>query len=213
MGEDTCTTDGCGKRRAARSLCKTHYNLWHRANANTGRTCSVEGCAGKHYGRGWCAKHYSRWRKTGTVQIRPPRTCMVDGCDARHFSRGWCAKHYNRWRKHGDPLRVDRGGFAHPKGEANPVWVGDRASYGTIHNRLRKMRGTPSRCDHCGTTGTAAIYQWALDWDRVSEVKHWPKRRRGRVEMLPYSTKVEDYIRLCLPCHRAFDLRHASTGT
>lgn len=136
------------------------------------------------------------------------RTCTVDGCQRKHHARDYCRLHLQRWQRHGDPHRVDRGGFTHPTGAGNPKWIGDRASYNTVHNRLRKQRGTPSCCERCGSSGVGA-YQWALDWTRVADVRRWPKQRRGGVELLPYSVNLEDYIRLCLRCHRAFDLEHS----
>jgi hypothetical protein len=219
VGETTCTVSGCGKRRTARSFCKTHYNLWHRANAPSGRTCQATDCHGRHYALGWCTVHYDRWKKTGGVRRptgstgrltpAPDRGCSVDDCQRRHGSRGYCAMHSARWRKHGDPACIGRSGFAHPKGERNPKWIGDRASYNTVHNRLRRTRGTPSRCGHCGSE-SATGYQWALNWDRVTQVRYYEKRRRGHAEQLPYSADLNDYIRLCLRCHRTFDVKHST---
>lgn len=207
MAESTCTRPGCDKKRVARGYCKTHYNLWHRANQPAQHGCSIEECNGKHYSRGWCAVHYSRWRKTGTVDLPAPRLCDVDDCGGQHHSRGYCRKHWERWRRHGDSDRVDRGGFAHPRGEQNPKWIGDRASYNAVHNRLRRARGTPLCCQHCGSEGNDR-YQWALDWSRATEIRYWEKCRRGHVEMLPYSVNPGDYVRLCVGCHRRFDVEH-----
>lgn len=70
--------------------------------------------------------------------------------------------------------------------EANPMWKGDKASYGSIHDWVRKRLGTPSRCENCGSTN-GKHYEWAnLD-------NHSCKRN------------LEDWIRLCAKCHRRFD--------
>ena len=182
-------------------------------------TCQAIDCERTHYGHGWCRMHWDRWRKTGGVRRptgrsgrfvpAPHRGCAVASCIRPHDSRGYCAMHWTRVRKHGNPERVGRSGYAHPKGDRNPNWVGDRAGYNTVHNRLRRAYGQPTQCTHCGVADGRPI-QWALNWDRVAEVRHWKTSRRGKVELLPYSTDPADYIGLCLKCHRAFDLKHAA---
>jgi len=53
----------------------------------------------------------------------------------------------------------------------------------------------------CGLTDPAAAYHWALDWRTalVQEDEQWP-----------YSANLDDYVRLCVPCHKAFDLGRKS---
>lgn len=220
MADRTCTIEGCGKKLVARGLCKTHYNLWHRANApGAGRTCQAGECERRHYALGWCTLHYERWKKTGGARRPisragratpcPLRPCGVSGCDKPARSRGWCPKHYTRWSRHGDLNRVDRGGYAHPKGPENPKWAGEPNSYRLAHDRVRQAKGRPTCCIMCGAVrGPGLAIQWALDWDRVSDIRYCPMSRRGKVEMLAYSVSVDDYIALCLKCHRRFDLEH-----
>lgn len=133
------------------------------------------------------------------------RTCSVDGCTKRHGAKGFCPMHYQRWKKHGDVHRVDRGGHAHPKGPANPKWLGDNVGYAAIHDRLASHRTKPVTCPQCGGPGPI---QWALNWDTVSadDVRYEKRRRRGKVDSLPYSVNLDDYIALCCTCHRRFDL-------
>lgn len=69
------------------------------------------------------------------------------------------------------------------RGPAHPSWVGDQASYATLHNRVEAARGKPSCCDFCGkSTGR---FEWA--------------NASGRYE------DVNDYFRLCKSCHEVFD--------
>lgn len=69
-------------------------------------------------------------------------------------------------------------------GANNPRWAGDRPSYFAAHKRVRKIRGTPSKCSRCDTTRAKRF-----DWANVS----------GRFE------DPNDYIRLCVSCHSKFD--------
>lgn len=63
-------------------------------------------------------------------------------------------------------------------------------SYSAVHKRLRKDRGTPSRCEHCGTTA-AKKFEWAFTG---------PGHTRGA-----WSADLSQYIRLCTSCHIRFD--------
>ena len=72
-------------------------------------------------------------------------------------------------------------------GERNPMWKGDSASYAAFHLRVQAQRGTPSHCAACDTTDADKRYEWA--------------NLTGRYE------DVNDFIRLCAPCHRKFDAR------
>lgn len=77
--------------------------------------------------------------------------------------------------------KVDR------KGQNNPFWKGDAVGYHGIHIWIRKQRGRPSYCEHCQKTDEAAKYQWA--------------NKSGQ-----YKRDVNDWLRLCLSCHKKYDL-------
>jgi hypothetical protein len=65
-------------------------------------------------------------------------------------------------------------------------------SYSAVHKRLRKDRGTPRLCEHCGTT-TAKKFEWAF-----TGAGH----TKGA-----WSADLSQYIRLCTSCHIRFDHR------
>lgn len=60
-----------------------------------------------------------------------------------------------------------------------------RSQYTAAHNWIRKMKGTPSKCEHCGT-----------------EEKHWYHWANLSQE---YKREVSDWARLCIPCHQKHD--------
>jgi hypothetical protein len=148
--------------------------------------CAVQGCVGRAVRRGWCGKHYQRWIKYGDPlavrsrwddhELVSSHQCSVDGCEALVLARELCSLHYQRWQAHGDPLIVL------PSGRSR----GSSENYFTLHNRVRADRGTPSYCEHCGTTDPEIPYDWAFN-------------HTGS-----YSN-VNDYIRLCRRCHVRFD--------
>lgn len=71
-------------------------------------------------------------------------------------------------------------------GEANPRWKGDRAGYNALHRRVEVARGRPKRCERCQKADPSVRYEWANLTDRYED--------------------VNDYQRMCVPCHRQYDL-------
>lgn len=70
-------------------------------------------------------------------------------------------------------------------GDKNPTWKGEDAKYGTKHDWVERQLGKPQRCDKCGTTHPQR-YEWA---------------NRSRT----YKRDIDDWIRLCVFCHRKAD--------
>lgn len=71
------------------------------------------------------------------------------------------------------------------KGSNNPLWAGDEVSYSALHEWVRKWKGTPKKCEMCGTE-TASMYEWA-------NIDH------------QYRRVLDDFIRLCRKCHYHYD--------
>jgi len=128
---------------------------------------------------------------------RWPATCQIEGCERVHDSRGWCSTHYRRWRLYGDPFHVTprRAGSDHPN------WKGDGISYSAVH--LRAQAVLPRSCAACGATD--ARLEVALRHDAG------PEHLRDDTTNGPYSVRLEDYVRLCVTCHRRYDSPRAET--
>lgn len=78
-------------------------------------------------------------------------------------------------------------------GERNHMWRGGEAKYQALHLRVEAARGKPNRCACCDTADPSQRYEWA--------------NLSGRYE------DINDYARLCVPCHRRVDAaRRAATG-
>lgn len=65
------------------------------------------------------------------------------------------------------------------------LYKGDNACYISLHGWVRRHKGAPLTCEHCGTT--QGKFQWA---NKSHE----------------YKRDLTDWISLCIPCHRKHDL-------
>ena len=68
-------------------------------------------------------------------------------------------------------------------GPKNHSWKGEAAGYKALHLRVEAARGKPKTCAFCQRT--SGRFEWANMTGNYGDV--W------------------DYIRLCVPCHRAYD--------
>lgn len=73
------------------------------------------------------------------------------------------------------------------------IWRGVNASYVAKHAWVTRKRGSPRKCEYCGTT-KAKKFEWAN--------KHHTYRRNLR-----------DYIRMCTSCHRRYDIESNNYGS
>lgn len=72
-----------------------------------------------------------------------------------------------------------------PQEEASPHWKGDDVGYIGLHNWVRKWKGKADHCEMCGND-EPRMYHWAnIDNE--------------------YRRVLEDYISMCVPCHRKHD--------
>lgn len=72
-------------------------------------------------------------------------------------------------------------------GDRNHMWKGSEARYQALHLRVQKARGKPSLCAACDRSDSEVRYEWANLTGRYDE--------------------LNDYVRLCVPCHRRTDQR------
>ena len=74
------------------------------------------------------------------------------------------------------------------EGEQSHNWKGDKVGYGALHDWVRKEMGIPKICEHCGKFG---LEKQQIHWANLSK---------------KYLRKKYDWIRLCVSCHKKFDL-------
>lgn len=75
-------------------------------------------------------------------------------------------------------------------GKKNGFWKGDDAGYVALHDWVRRWKGKPKKCEHCGST-TRKMYHWA-------NIDH------------KYRRVLEDYISMCVSCHKKYDIELSS---
>ena len=72
------------------------------------------------------------------------------------------------------------------KGQKPSLWKGENANNSAIHQWVRRHRGKPQSCEHCGAVDRM------LNWANIDH---------------KYRRELNEYISLCIPCHRAYDYR------
>ena len=71
--------------------------------------------------------------------------------------------------------------------ENNPKWKGDKVGYSPLHQWVARKFGYPNKCEKC-------------NFKNPSHYKiHWANKS-GK-----YLRDRNDWIRLCVPCHRLYD--------
>ncbi|NMB81596.1 MAG: hypothetical protein GYA14_07230 [Ignavibacteria bacterium] len=75
------------------------------------------------------------------------------------------------------------------KREKSNAWKGNSVSYYAIHMWIKSTLGKASCCEFCKTK-TAKRYEWA--------------NKTGKYDRLDKN----DWIQLCTPCHRRYDLKN-----
>src|SRR3990167_8838330 len=68
--------------------------------------------------------------------------------------------------------------------EKNPMWKGDKVGYKTLHTWVKRHKGIPGQCVHCGETIKRRV------WANIS----------GK-----YKRDLNDWMSLCYSCHFKFD--------
>lgn len=76
-------------------------------------------------------------------------------------------------------------------GNRSPQWKGEKVKYAGLHNWVRRLLGTlPTHCEFCGTEGRKNGRNWNIHWANKSK---------------KYQRSLEDWLRLCISCHRNYD--------
>jgi hypothetical protein len=102
---------------------------------------------------------------------------------------------YEVWNKGKKGLQAAwNKGIAHESilNEKNHLWKGDKASLIAKHTWVVRRLGKPQHCEHCKTK-EKRMYHWA----NIS----------GK-----YKRDLTDWKRLCVPCHKRYDLGKLGTS-
>lgn len=72
------------------------------------------------------------------------------------------------------------------RGTNHFAWKGDKAHYDSIHDWVKRYKGNPKKCEHCLLNDLNRMYHWA----NISG---------------EYKRNLDDWLRLCVPCHSKMD--------
>lgn len=75
--------------------------------------------------------------------------------------------------------------FPERSGKNNVMWKGDFVSYSGLHYWIKRCKGKPEICEHCG-----------------KPAKHWANIDHK------YRRNLDDYISLCASCHKKYDIKN-----
>ena len=67
-------------------------------------------------------------------------------------------------------------------------WKGSKVGYSSLHKWIHKTFGSPNRCEKCGFTSNS------------NRKIHWARKTKI------VSRQRKDWVRLCVPCHKAKDM-------
>lgn len=71
--------------------------------------------------------------------------------------------------------------------QSHPSWKGNKVGKRALHTWVDKWKGQPETCEGCGSTGLRGK---KINWANVDH---------------QYRRVLDDYIRLCVKCHGAYD--------
>lgn len=76
-------------------------------------------------------------------------------------------------------------------GSKNGFWKGDNVGYIALHDWVKKWRGKPTKCEHCGIENI---------FDKLGRnLIHWANKSQR------YLRDTNDWIALCAKCHKKYD--------
>lgn len=80
------------------------------------------------------------------------------------------------------------------RGGTHYAWKGSDVSYRGLHQWVRRLKGTPSICSQCGKNDKRPR---AIQWANVDGM---------------YRRDINDFVALCVSCHKLKDLKMASSN-
>mgnify|MGYP001605608358 CR=1 FL=1 len=82
-------------------------------------------------------------------------------------------------------------------GEKNPMWKGDKVKIRALHNWVARRLGKPTTCEHCGRINLLNT--------KERNIIHWANKSRM------YLRDLNDWLRLCVWCHKKYDSKNNNT--
>lgn len=129
-------------------------------------------------------KGMTPWNKGLTIKDKRVAQYVSKGAIARkgkHFSaRTEFEKGQKPWNKDIKYLQITD--------SLHPMWKGNDVSYGALHSWIARKLGKPTNCENCDKIN--------LNGRKI----HWANKN-GK-----YKRNLSDWIRLCVSCHKKYDI-------
>jgi len=147
-----------------------------------------------------CGKEFTPGKRNYARALSCSAYCNLKQYRAKN--PGKSAKVKREWRRRNGVL--ERGSIEHrlavsaknkevvARGEKHKLWKGDNVGYRALHRWVEGQLGKPDGCEECGRTGLTAR---KIHWANMSH---------------QYKRDISDWKRLCVKCHKQYDIRRLS---
>lgn len=115
------------------------------------------------------------------------------GSFQKGHKNSWEGKKIN-WVGHNKPhtietkKKISKSCTGKNKGKGHYAWKGDMVGDVALHSWVKRQLGFPMKCEFCGFIANS---RYKIHWANKSH---------------KYKRDVKDWIRLCVPCHKRYDL-------
>jgi len=126
-------------------------------------------------------KHKINWFKKGQIGWnKGKKGLQINPLKGKNMPKEWKAKLSSARIKIREKI----------SGKNHPIWKADEVGFCALHAWVSRWKGKPDTCEHCGKTG---LDGGQINWANIDH---------------KYRRVLEDYIRLCVPCHRKYDIEN-----
>lgn len=138
-----------------------------------------------------CKRYFSNYWTPSHRRKYCSRKCYSSNVHSKIISKA--LKGVPKTQEHVKAASDAHRGIKHPsiQGENHPFWKGDDVGYHAVHDWIAKNKEKPKECLHCGKKpGFDSIGRNKIHWANVSG---------------EYKRDLNDFIPLCIKCHRDYD--------
>lgn len=130
-----------------------------------------------------CKKSFAVWKFRKNVKTCS-KTCHRIYQQTPEYKELLSRKHIGKVISTEQRLKISDALKGRRTGDENQNWKGDDVGYRAMHDWIRREKGLPNTCEHCSTQKRRLV------WANKSH---------------EYQRNVDDWMRLCYPCHRKYD--------
>ena len=156
--------------------------------------CSLE-CSGKATGFKKGEKSWNtgiKWSKGRKIEFGKLRKGITFNTGKTHFKKGEKSSFGGHQHSKETRERMSEKRKGKLKGNKNFNWKGDKVGYSALHRWVQRELGKPKTCEFC------------KQYHESGHMLHWANKSRE------YKRDLNDWLRLCRPCHKTYDKKEAN---